>query len=54
MLNEELLEILCCPKDHGDLDYNSEKDILTCKICSQVYEVKDGIPIMLIEDEKNE
>lgn len=53
MLNKELLEILCCPKDHGDLDYNSEKDILTCKVCSRVYEVKDDIPIMLIEDEKN-
>jgi uncharacterized protein YbaR (Trm112 family) len=53
MLNKELLEILCCPKDHGDLDYNQEKDILVCKVCSRVYEIKDDIPIMLIEDENN-
>jgi uncharacterized protein len=52
MLNKELLEILCCPKDHGDLDYDSEKNTLTCKQCGRVFEVKDDIPIMLLEEEK--
>ena len=57
MLKKELLDILCCPKPecHGDLDYNAEKNTLTCKKCEHVYRVENDIPIMLIEDnpEKN-
>ena len=51
MLSIELLEILCCPKCHGDLDYDSEKNTLTCRSCKKVYLVKDDIPIMMIDDE---
>ena len=50
MLKQELLDILCCPKCKGDLDYSSQKEKLTCKECGTVYKVKDGIPIMLPED----
>ena len=52
MLSSELLEILCCPKDQGDLEYDSEKNTLTCKLCGKVYEVKDDIPIMLLDEEE--
>jgi uncharacterized protein YbaR (Trm112 family) len=51
MLSKELLEILCCPKCHGDLDYDSEKNTLTCTSCKKVYAVKDDIPIMMVDDE---
>jgi len=50
MLKKELLAILVCPKDKGDLDYNPEKNTLTCKVCGHVYEVKDDIPIMLVDE----
>ncbi len=50
MLSKELLDILCCPKCHGDLLYEPEKEKLTCKSCSRVYQIKNDIPIMLIDD----
>ncbi len=52
MLKKELLDILCCPKCKGDLDYNTEKNTLACKGCGKVYPVKNAIPIMLVEDAK--
>ncbi len=58
MLSKDLLDILCCPKCHGDLAYETDKKStnesngsLTCKSCHHVYLVKDDIPIMLVEDE---
>ncbi len=50
MIKKELLEILCCPKCKGDLKYKPEQNTLTCKACGNVYEVKDDIPIMLVDD----
>lgn len=50
MLKKELLEILCCPKCKGDLDYKAEEGKLVCKACGMVYEIKDDIPIMLVDD----
>ncbi|MBM4168818.1 MAG: Trm112 family protein [Ignavibacteria bacterium] len=52
MLKKELLDILCCPKCRGDLAYNEPAATLTCKECRRVYPVKDGIPIMLVEEDK--
>ena len=50
MIKKELLDILCCPKCKGDLDYNPEAQTLTCKACGTVYPVKDDIPMLLIDD----
>lgn len=52
MLKKELLEILCCPKCKGNLDYSIEKRTLTCRKCGKVYQVKNDIPIMLVDDER--
>jgi uncharacterized protein YbaR (Trm112 family) len=30
MVSQELLDILACPSCKGDLDYDAEKDTLTC------------------------
>jgi uncharacterized protein YbaR (Trm112 family) len=51
MLSEKLLEILRCPKDYGELDYEPQKNTLTCKKCGRIYPVKDDIPIMIVDDE---
>jgi uncharacterized protein YbaR (Trm112 family) len=50
MIKKELLEILCCPLCKGELDYKPEQNTLTCKSCGHIYEVKDDIPIMLVDD----
>ena len=53
MLNEKLLEILACPKCKGDLEYRTEpEEVLVCHACRLVYEVRDDIPIMLIDEAK--
>ncbi len=51
MLSKDLLDILCCPKCHGDLNYSSDQNTLTCMKCGKVYEVKDDIPIMLVDED---
>jgi len=50
MLSKQLLEVLCCPKCHGDLLYEPGKNTLTCKKCGGVYEIKNDIPVMLIKE----
>jgi hypothetical protein len=50
MLDDKLLEILACPKCKGDLEYDRENERLICNACRLRYEVKDDIPIMLIEE----
>lgn len=50
MLKKELLDILCCPKCKGDLTYEPEKSTLTCTQCSNVYQIKNDIPIMLVDE----
>ncbi len=47
MLNKELLTIICCPKCKADLMYDERQSTLTCTMCRIVYEIKDGIPILL-------
>ena len=51
MLSKQLLEILCCPKCHGVINYEPEKNTLTCTSCKKIYPVKDDIPIMLLDEE---
>ena len=51
-INPELLEILACPKCKGEIHLNEAKDGLICEACRLVYEIRDDIPIMLIEEAK--
>jgi uncharacterized protein YbaR (Trm112 family) len=51
-INQELLEILACPKCKGDIRLNEDQDGLICDQCRLVYEIRDGIPIMLIDEAK--
>ncbi len=50
MLSKELLEILACPKCKGDLEYQPENDCLLCHTCRLKYQIKDDIPVMLIDE----
>ena len=51
-ISEELLEILACPKCKGDIHLNDTQDGLICYHCKLLYEIKDDIPIMLIDEAK--
>ena len=49
-LPQQLLEILVCPKCRGELEYREREAALLCHRCKLRYEVRDGIPIMLIDE----
>lgn len=49
-LDEELLEILVCPKCKGELEYRESEDELICHDCQLRYRVEDDIPIMLVDE----
>jgi uncharacterized protein len=51
-ISPELLEILACPKCKGDIRLNETGDGLICDACKLLYEIRDDIPVMLIEEAK--
>jgi uncharacterized protein len=50
MLDKRLLEILVCPRCKGELEYREQAGELVCSACRLRYEVRDGIPIMLVDE----
>jgi uncharacterized protein YbaR (Trm112 family) len=54
-ITRELLEILACPKCKGDIKVTEKstspgEDGLICEKCRLLYPIKDGIPVMLIDE----
>jgi len=49
-LDPTLLDILVCPEDKGDLHYLESEDLLFNPRLRRTYEVRDGIPVMLVEE----
>lgn len=53
MIDKELLDILACPACKGNVKLDGEK--IVCTKCGLRYPIKDGIPVMLIDEgEKDE
>jgi len=52
-ISKELLEILACPKCKGDVRLNPTEDGLICDRCRLIYEIREEIPIMLIDEAKH-
>ena len=48
MIDKELLDILACPACKGGVELREGK--IVCKSCGKKYPIKDGIPIMLIDE----
>jgi uncharacterized protein YbaR (Trm112 family) len=48
MIDKELLEILACPSCKGDVELKNDK--IVCVKCGLKYPIKDGIPIMLVDE----
>ncbi|MBW8805594.1 MAG: Trm112 family protein [Catenulisporales bacterium] len=51
-MEPSLLEILACPKCHAPLREDAEVPALACTNpeCALVYPVRDGIPVLLIDE----
>ncbi|MDY6967962.1 MAG: Trm112 family protein [Spirochaetota bacterium] len=54
MIDTKLLEILACPACKGDVVYDTRNEKLICDQCKRKYPVKDGIPVMLIDEAETE
>ena len=49
-LDPQLLKILVCPNDRGELDLLAEEQRLVCRTCGYRYPIRDDIPVMLIDE----
>ena len=49
-IDPALLEILVCPLTKGPLTYDREAQELVSKKAGLAYPIRDGIPIMLVEE----
>jgi len=49
-VDPRLLEILVCPLTKGPLEYDRSANELISRKAGLAYPVRDGIPIMLIEE----
>ncbi len=49
-IEKDLLEILACPKCKGDIRLTENGDGLIRDACKLKYPIRDGIPVMLIDE----
>ncbi len=50
-IDKRLLDILACPNCHGDVEYVEADSVINCKgECKYSYPVREGIPVMLIDE----
>lgn len=50
LIDPTLAEVLVCPVDKADLEQDEAAQRLVCTVCGRRYPVRDGIPIMLVEE----
>ncbi len=48
-IDKTLLDIIACPKCKGDLELKDDESGLICAVCKLIYEIKEDIPNMLID-----
>ena len=49
-IDQKLLEILVCPLTKGPLEFDRNKQELISRQAKLAYPIRDGIPIMLVEE----
>ncbi len=49
-LDPELIEILVCPNDRGEIEVLEQEQVIVCQRCGYRYPIRDGIPVMLIDE----
>lgn len=48
--DRRMLEALICPQTNGRLEYDAAKQELVSKAAGLAYPIRNGIPIMLIDE----
>jgi len=49
-IDQELLDILACPKCKGEVKLENGGNYLVCHACRLRYRIEDDIPVMLIDE----
>lgn len=49
-IDPRLVELLVCPSDHAELRLEEDADELICSKCGYAYPIRDGIPVMLVDE----
>jgi len=47
-IDPELLKILACPLDKAPVELRGDR--IVCTQCHRAYPIRDGIPVMLIDE----
>ncbi len=50
LIHPDLAAVLVCPVDKGELVEDLDASRLVCSRCNRRYPVRDGIPVMLIDE----
>ena len=50
MIDKDLLEILACPLCKAEVVLDEANSRLICTQCGRRYPIRDGIPVMLIDE----
>lgn len=48
--DRRMLEALICPRTHGRLDYDADRQELISEGAGLAFPIRDGIPVMLIDE----
>ena len=49
-VDDELLELLACPRCKGPLERAGGGEALVCPTCALRFPVRDGIPVLLVDE----
>lgn len=49
-LAPELVALLVCPACRGKIEYKDRRHLIICTQCGLHYPVRDGIPVMLVDE----
>ncbi|PWN04972.1 hypothetical protein DJ010_02060 [Nocardioides silvaticus] len=54
-MSPELLAIIVCPACHGELALTAggDRSELVCQGCGLAYPVRDGIPVLLVDEARS-
>jgi len=52
-VDPKLLELLVCPLTKGTLRYDAEREELISDQAKLAYPIRDGVPIMLVDEARN-
>lgn len=50
VFDRKMLEALVCPQTRGTLRYDAEAQELLSKSANLAYPIRDGIPVMLVDE----